>query len=82
MFLSPFLVIEDFGDITFKKALTKSKNKLNIYKRLVNELIKIQKIKPPKKLKIFNGKNYELKKYSFNILKQESNLFFANRKKK
>ena len=56
IFSENILVIEDFGDITFKKALTKSKNKLNIYKRLVNELIKIQKIKPPKKLKIFNGK--------------------------
>ena len=40
------IVIEDFGDTSYYKALLKKKNKLIIYKKLVDLLIKIQKIKP------------------------------------
>ena len=39
------IVIEDFGDISFYKSLIKKKTKLVIYKKLVDLLIKIQKIK-------------------------------------
>ena len=41
--------IEDFGDLTFYKVLLKSKKRLSIYKKLVNLLLKIQKIKIKKK---------------------------------
>ena len=40
------IVIEDFGDLSFYKVLLNKKNKLTIYKKLVDLLIKIQKIKP------------------------------------
>ena len=45
------IAIEDFGDKTFYQILLKQKNKLVIYKRLVDLLLKIQKIKPKKKNK-------------------------------
>jgi len=70
------IVIEDFGDIKFRSVLVKKKNKLLIYKRLVNLLIKIQKIKPKSKLKSIINKPHILKKYSNKILHKESDLFF------
>ena len=39
------IVIEDFGNSSFYKVLMKKKNKLIIYKKLVDLLIKIQKNK-------------------------------------
>jgi N-acetylmuramate 1-kinase len=68
--------IEDFGDITFHKILLKKKNKLSTYKELVDLLIKIQKIKPKRKIKNHNNKPHILEKYSNKHLFQESNLFF------
>ena len=47
------ILIEDLGKISFYDLLVRNKNKLTIYKQLVDLLIKIQKIKPKKKLKIF-----------------------------
>ena len=38
------IVFEDFGNLSFYKILLRSKNKLIIYKKLVDLLIKIQKI--------------------------------------
>ena len=38
--------IEDFGDQTFYKILLRRKNKFFIYKKLVDLLFKIQKIRP------------------------------------
>ena len=70
------LVIEDFGDNTFKKILVRSKNKFFIYKKLIDLLIKIQKIKPKSKLPSIINKPHPLKKYSNKILHKESNLFF------
>ena len=70
------MVIEDFGNLTFKKVLSKSKNKLNVYKKLVDLLLKIQKIKPKKTIKNSDGKTYAINKYSNKYLIQESNLFF------
>jgi len=70
------IVIEDFGDTTFRKILIKKKNKLPIYKKLVDLLLKIQKIKPKSKLKSIINKPHKLKKYSKKILQKESNLFF------
>ena len=69
-------IIEDFGDLTFHKVLLKNNNKLSIYKKLVNLLLKIQKIKPKKKIKGFNNNLHTIKEYSNKYLFDESNLFF------
>ena len=70
------LVIEDFGDTSFKKILTNKRNKFSIYKKLVDLLIKIQKIKPKSKLQSIINKPHILKKYSTKVLHKESDLFF------
>ena len=70
------IIIEDFGDLTFYKVLLKRKNKLSTYKKLVDLLLKIQKIKPKKKIKSLNKKLHIIENYSNKKLFQESNLFF------
>ena len=47
-----------------------------IYKKLVDLLIKIQKIKPKSKLQSIIDKPHIVKKYSKKILHKESDLFF------
>ena len=44
-YLKGIIIIEDFGDISFYKILLKKKNKLPIYKKLIDLLLKIKKIK-------------------------------------
>ena len=70
------IVIEDFGDISFYKVLLKKRNKLVIYKKLIDLLIKIQKIKPKSKIKTINNGSYIMNKYSNKYLFKESDLFF------
>jgi len=70
------IVIEDFGDLSFYKIILKKKNKLSIYKKLIDLLIKIQRIKPKSKIKNINRGSHKLKKYSNKYLFRESNLFF------
>ena len=70
------IVIEDFGDSSFFKVLVKKKNKLVIYKKLVDLLIKIQKIKPKSKIKSISNRSYVMNKYSNKYLFKESDLFF------
>ena len=70
------IVIEDFGDISFYKLLLKKKNKLPIYRKLVDLLLKIQKIKPKIKIKNINNGSHIIDKYSNKYLFKESNLFF------
>jgi len=73
------IVIEDFGDLSFYKVLLKRKNKLVIYKKLVDLLIKIQKIKPKSKIKSINNRSnrsHVMNKYSNKYLFKESDLFF------
>jgi len=70
------LIVEDFGDTTFNKIIIKKKNKLQVYKKLVNLLIKIQNIKPKSKLPSIINKPHIIKKYSTSILHKESDLFF------
>jgi aminoglycoside/choline kinase family phosphotransferase len=38
-----FLLLEDLGNVTFLQALNEN-NRINLYKKAINELIKIQKI--------------------------------------
>ena len=70
------IIIEDFGDQTFHKVLKKKKNKLFIYKQIVDFLLKIQKIRPKQKIKSINNKNHIINKYSNRYLHKESDLFF------
>ena len=70
------IIIEDFGNLTFYKILIKKRNKLPIYKKLVDTLIKIQKIKIKYKIKSISKKNYFLDRYSIQFLQKESDLFF------
>jgi aminoglycoside/choline kinase family phosphotransferase len=69
-------LIEDFGNISFYDILIKQKNKLKTYKRLVDLLLQIQKIKPKSKIKNIFNKSHLLKKYSTKHLLEESDLFF------
>ena len=57
------IVIEDFGDLSFYKVLLNKKNKFSTYKKLVNLLINIQKIKIKKKIRTFIKKPYLIDKY-------------------
>jgi len=70
------IVIEDFGDSSFHKLLLKKKSKLSIYKKLVDLLLKIQKIKPKSKIKNIINKSHVISKYSNKYLHKESDLFF------
>ena len=70
-----FIEIEDFGDNTLFKLLKKGEtNKINLYKKSVDLLIKIQKIKQ-KKTKNFKGKNYKVPIYNNSKLFEEAKLF-------
>ena len=67
--------IEDFGDDTIFKLLKKNgSNKINLYKKSIDLLSKIQKIKQ-NKIKNFNGKNYRVPNYDNNKLFKEAKLF-------
>ena len=70
------IIIEDFGDITFHKVLLRKKKKLATYQRLVDLLLKIQRIKPKSKIKNIIGKSHIINKYSNKYLHKESDLFF------
>tara|TARA_B100000945_G_scaffold215196_1_gene173388 strand:+ start:690 stop:1655 length:966 start_codon:yes stop_codon:yes gene_type:complete len=68
--------IEDFGNNTLLHHIKKSKNKLSIYKRCVDLILKIQKIKPIRKIKLESNKYVNLGNYNKKNLHKESNLFF------
>jgi len=70
------IVIQDFGDLSFYKLLIKKKNKLIIYKKLVDLLLRIQKIKTKPKIKNIQNRFCVIGKYSEKYLHQESDLFF------
>ena len=75
-FKEGIMEIEDFGDKTLLHYVKKSKNKLNFYKKCVNIILKIQKIKPIKKIKYSSGKFFNLTSYNRSNLHKESDLFF------
>ncbi|MBA1338613.1 MAG: hypothetical protein FD546_000039 [Pelagibacterales bacterium] len=70
------IIIEDFGDVSYHKVLKKSKKKIKIYQKLVNNLVKIQKVKTTNKIKGVINKVHIIQKYSQKILREESDLFF------
>ena len=70
-----FIEIEDFGDDTVFKLLKRDRNnKINLYKKSVDLLVKIQKVKQ-NKIKKFNGKNYKIPIYESDKLFKEAKLF-------
>ena len=75
-FSKGIILIQDFGNLSFYKIILKSKNKLKIYKKLVDLLIKIQKIKPRSKIKKVTKGLHKIDKYSNRYLFKESDLFF------
>ena len=70
------IVIEDFGKLSFFNILIAKKDKLTVYKKLVDLLLKIQKIKTKSKIKNVDGKFHKIEKYSNKYLFEESDLFF------
>ena len=70
------IIIEDFGDLSLYKVLLKEKDKFKNYKKIVDLLLKIQKIKPKKKIKSIINKPHLIRDYSVNYLNRETNLFF------
>ena len=70
-----FIEIEDFGDDTvFNLLRKKGSKKINLYKKSIDLLNKIQKIKQ-KKIKNFKGRNYQISIYDSNLLFKETKLF-------
>ncbi len=71
-----YIEIEDLGHKTLFDILKKKRNnKFAIYKKILNILIKLQKIKL-KKIKNFKNRYYKIPTYSKNLLLTEVNLFF------
>ncbi len=67
--------ITDLGDKSFYDYIKVKKNKLKDYKKLIELIIKLQKIKL-KNQYYFNGKKIKFSKYSLSQLHKESDLFF------
>jgi len=67
--------ITDLGDKSFYDYIKNKKNKLKDYKKLIELIIKLQKIKP-KNIYHFGKKKIKFNKYSLNNLHKESDLFF------
>ena len=67
--------IEDFGyDTIFKILIKKRSNKLFYFKKIIETLNKIQKIKD-KNVKNFKNKNFKIPTYTKKVLIKEANLF-------
>jgi len=70
-----YIEIEDLGDETLYKVLSRKKeSKIILFKRVISLLVNIQKIKK-KKIRNFQNKLYEIPKYSKKILFNEADLF-------
>ncbi len=74
-YIENYVEIEDFGDLTvFKKFKKKSTNKKIYYKKILDLLLKIKKIKI-KSQKTFLKTNYKIPNYTPKMLFDEANLF-------
>ena len=74
-FAQNMMEIENLGDLSFLAYVKNKKNKFNDYKKLVNLIIKLQKINFKKDIKFRNNK-IKIKKYNLSELHKESDLFF------
>ncbi len=70
-----YIKITDLGDKSFYSFVKEKKSKFSYYRKLIDLLIKIQKIKLKKKYR-YKNKIYKFKKYSIKELHKESDLFF------
>ena len=69
------LEIEDFGNKTLLNYVKNSKNILPLYKKCINVILKLQKIKPINKINFDSKNKINLDIYNLNNLHKESNLF-------
>jgi len=67
--------IEYLGSVSFLRYIKNKKNKLKDYKKLIELIVKLQKINLKTKIKFKNNK-IRIKKYNLSELHKESNLFF------
>ena len=67
--------IEDFGDNTLFHSIRKSKNIFPYYKKSINVILKLQKIKPINKIKIKSNQNLKFDNYNLKNLHKDSDLF-------
>ena len=74
-FSEGIMEIDDFGDKTLLYHIKKSKNIFPFYKKSVDVILKLQKIKPTNKIKIKSNKNLKLSNYNLSNLHRESDLF-------
>ena len=75
-FKQGIMELEDLGNKTLLEYVKKSKNKLIFYKKCIDVILKIQKIKPIKKIKYNSSKFFYLNRYNITNLHKESDLFF------
>ena len=74
-FKKNMMEIENLGSYSFLEYIRNKKNKFNDYKKLVELIIKLQKINFKKDI-IFKNNKIRIKKYNLSELHKESNLFF------
>ena len=74
-FSEGIMEIEDFGDNTLLHTIRKSKNIFPYYKKSINVILKLQKIKPINKIKIKLNRNLKLNNYNIKYLHKDSDLF-------
>ena len=74
-FKEGIMEIEDLGHYTLFHYLKSSKNKFKLYKKCIDLLLKIQKIKPFKKIKSGSNKFLYLNNYNSANLHKETDLF-------
>ena len=75
-FKEGIMEIEDFGNNTLLHHIKLSKNKLRLYKNCVDLILKFQKIKQTRKIKLSSNKYFNLSHYNMANIHKESNLFF------
>jgi aminoglycoside/choline kinase family phosphotransferase len=85
-FSKNMMEIENLGNQSFLEYIKNKKNKLNDYKKLIELIIKLQKIKFKKSIRFKNNK-IRINKYNLSELHKESDFFFdwylkSNSKKK
>ena len=74
-FVKNMMEIEDLGSHSFLENIKNKKNKFNDYKKLIELIIKLQKINFKKYIKFRNNKII-IKKHNLPELHKESDLFF------
>jgi len=74
-FANNMMEIENLGSTSFLEYIKNKKNKLYDYKKLVELIIKLQKINFKQDMR-FKNNNIKISKYNLSELNKESNLFF------